>query len=181
MTSGAEPPFWEWSLARYEIEGVAPRLLHLQDNFGLNVNILLWCGWCAERYRDLPEIAVRKAIDLTARWSGEVVGALRTARRLLKHPPPQADADSAQSLRAMVRDAELAAEKIEQRILNKLAAENFVGAEDAAGAESRFRRNLAIYAALAGAPKLEGFSVTLLDELAARILVCADPPHSEND
>lgn len=161
--------FWDWSVKRYAADGVEPQLLRLQDRLDLNVNILLWSLWCAAYFEPLPEIALRKAIDITERWRREVTGALRTARRALKEPPGQADAIAAAALRETIKDAELAAEKIEQAMLARLAGD-FLKPADPPEPLAQGRRNLIAYAGLAGAARLEGFSVGLLDDLARHIL-----------
>lgn len=156
--------FWEWSLDRYAQKGVASLLLKLQDDFGLNVNVMLWCLWCAERFEQLPELALRKAHDLTSGWASGVTVELRAVRKRLKSPPPQADPAMAQRLRERVKKAELDAEEIEQAMLDKLAREVLQPATSGT-MEERARRNLAGYAALAGAGSASGFSVSLLEEL----------------
>lgn len=165
--------FWDWSLERYDREGVASALLDLQDNFGLNVNVLLWCAWCAQDFADIPELALRKAVDLAEHWTTGVTGPLRQARRALKAPPRQADAQEAQALRSEIKSLELRAEKIEQEMLAALARDalDLAGGGAAAG---RARRNLARYIALTGAQKRPGFSVLMIDGLAERLYPAAD-------
>lgn len=162
--------FWSWSVERYQGEGAARRLLALQDEFELDVNILLWCGWSAERYREISDLVLKKAIDLTARWTRDVTGPIRAARRALKTPPQRASADAATSLRETVKSAELAAEKIEQEMLARLAADALTPADDARNSLARLRRNLVNYAAIAGAQRRKGFSVALLEDLARTLL-----------
>jgi len=166
--------FWAWSVERYESEGVARRLLALQDDFGLDVNVILWCGWCAGRYREIPDIVFKKAIDVTARWTRDVTVPLRTARRALKTPPQRASAEAAASLREAVKAAELAAEKIEQEMLARLAADALSPAMEDLNSLARLRRNLVNYAAIAGAQRRKGFSVVLLEEIARALLPGAD-------
>ncbi len=163
-----EPDFWSWSLDRYGREGAESACLRLQDGFGLNVNILLWACWCAERYDAAPELAMRKAIDICAQWNREVTAALRGARRYLK---TQEQVAGAKALRDDIKTAELAAEKIEQAALENLAHTALTPASDshAAHVQTRARRNLAAYAALAGAAKRDGFSTSLLHDLIDHI------------
>lgn len=40
--------FWDYSVARYGQKEVAPLCLDLQDNYGVNVNLLLFMCWCIE-------------------------------------------------------------------------------------------------------------------------------------
>lgn len=170
MTAG---DFWSWSLERYPIEGVEPLLLRLQDEFGFNVNILLWACWCGERYDEAPALVIRKAMDVTGQWNGNVTASLRQARRYLKTPPPQADAQQAEDLRGQIKALELAAERIEQELLEKLAETALSPAPDKSQSLSRMRRNLASYAALLGAAKKKDFTVSLLESLADHIFNAA--------
>lgn len=169
MTAESEGDFWSWSLARYAQDGVEAAALKLQDEFNLNVNIVLWACWCAESYEPLPELVIRKAEDLIGHWSRDVTTPLRTARRALKIPPIQADRQMTDGLRAAVKDAELSSERVEQSMLEHLAMENLAEAT-ATDPQGAARRNLAAYASLAGAPKKPGFSVYLLESLIDLIL-----------
>lgn len=156
--------FWSWSLARYARPGAESLLLRLQDECGLNVNVLLWAVWCAEHFEAAPEIAFRKALDDVNAWQGRVTKPLCGIRRDLKS---LADMDGADALRVQVKASELAAEKIEQTMLQKTALTLL--ASDASRApddtERRARQNLATYAALANAPRNKGFSTSLLHAL----------------
>ncbi|NWG93418.1 MAG: TIGR02444 family protein [Parvularculaceae bacterium] len=158
------PGFPDWSRAIYARTGAEPLLLRLQDAHGLNVNMLLWCLWCGTAFREPPEIVLRKAIDLSSRWTLAATAPLRSVRRNLKTPPRQAPPDAARRLRDSVKAVELAAEDIEQRMLEALAREDLAPAEEAGGA-GRARRNLAAYVRLADAARTPGFSVSLLESL----------------
>lgn len=158
--------FWNWSVETYRRPGVERLLLSLQDECGLSVNLLLWCLWCARSFETPQEIDIRKAEDITRRWSAEITGPLRGARRSLKSPPPQADAGMASALRDRLKECELAAERIEQDMLEALARANLAPASaGGANMETRARRALAAYAKLQGAARRQGFSVTLLETL----------------
>ncbi|NWG71446.1 MAG: TIGR02444 family protein [Parvularculaceae bacterium] len=161
--------FWDWSLRAYSRPGASESLLKLQDEFGLNVNILLWCCWCAQAGAAIPELGLRKAQDLVASWSHEVTEPLRAARRALKAPPKQADAAGAEALRASVKRVELDAEKLEQAMLENLARDLTKNSE-APDAASVARRSLARYADISGAARKKGFSTLLLDDLVRVVI-----------
>ena len=170
LSDGAsERSFWEWSSKTYAEPLASRSLLRLQDEFGFNVNILLWCCWCAQEFGPTTELTLRKAIDLTAGWSHDVTQVLRSARRALKTPPRQADADAAGRLRASVEAAELAAEKLEQDMLETLAREMLAPAAERSNPLHEARRSLARYAALLGAARRNGFSTLLLDDVARSV------------
>jgi len=157
--------FWDWSLAHYSKPGVEARLLSLQDAHGLNVNLLLWGLWCAERFEAPPELVIRKAVDVTHQWPTEVTTAIRGVRRTLKAPPPQAPAAAAAELRERLKHDELMAEKIEQEMLEALAIGNLKRCAIPAGAAARARKTLAAYVRMTSAARSPGFSVSLLENL----------------
>jgi uncharacterized protein (TIGR02444 family) len=97
--------FWRWSLASYP--KVERGLLDLQDRFGADVNLILFCAWIG---RLTPE-ALETAETAVRPWREDVVEPLRRLRRLLKQHPEAAD------LRDRVKAAELEAERLAQRLL----------------------------------------------------------------
>ncbi len=170
--------FWQWSLSHYARKDVEKLLLQLQDEFDFNVNIALWCCWCAEIYETAPDLALRHAIDQTGAWSAHVTGPLRAVRRFLKTHRETHSAAS-ENLREKIKQGELDAEKEEQSRLQRLAdsALTPLGAEivdSAAERRQRARLNLAAYAALIGAGKRNRFMVSLLEELSERIYPTPD-------
>jgi uncharacterized protein (TIGR02444 family) len=114
-------PFWTFSLAVYGAPGVADECLALQERLQLDVNLMLFVAYAGavEGVRlDAAEIAA--AAGMVATWQGDVVRALRQARRALKpFSLDAADPLHAQNatLRASVQAAELQAEKLEQAML----------------------------------------------------------------
>ncbi len=120
----AFPPceFWDFSLAVYAREGVAPACLALQARHAADVNLLLFCCWCAASGRGaLKDDGLARARALVARWHEEVVGGLRLVRTRLKRDPGPASPEQAAPLRNRVQALELEAEHIEQLLLAGLA------------------------------------------------------------
>ncbi len=110
-------PFWNFSLAVYAIEGVAPSCLRLQDRHGLDVNLLLYCCWAGQCGVTIDAPAMAGILELTAGWTAGVVQPLRAVRRVLKggfETMPEAECES---LRNAVAKLELEAERIEQNAL----------------------------------------------------------------
>ncbi len=112
--------FWDFSLALYGAAGVQEECLRLQDDHGLDVNLILLCAFLGARHGvrlcadDL--VAARLAVRP---WQEDIVRPLRAARRSLKAvgASPEA-AEAAAQLRARVKDAELEAERGEHAILD---------------------------------------------------------------
>ncbi len=103
--------FWDWAVAAYAAPGVAEECLHLQDVHEQAVPLLLWAAWCAGTGRAPDEDALEGAVDTTRVWADHAVVPLRDLRRALKtRRPDMADADR-EAVRAMVKAAELEAER----------------------------------------------------------------------
>jgi uncharacterized protein (TIGR02444 family) len=167
MTQARADDFWTWSLAHYSRPSVEPQLIALQDRFGCNVNILLWLCWCAEYFEAAPEPVITEAIDAIADWNAKVTAKLRDVRRYMKTQC----GDNA-DLRSDVKQAELDAEKVEQRRLQELAISALAPTQDDSddAIQMRARQNLNGYAALHGAGRQKGFDTALLHTLIGNIL-----------
>lgn len=123
--SGRPQDFWTFSLAVYAEAGVQMECLALQDGYGIDVNILLFCAYVGAAHGAvLADAELLQAVDHVASWQKEVVAKLRGARRALKpfasHPSPIAA--SATPLREQVKTSELEAEHIEQMMLETWGA-----------------------------------------------------------
>ena len=117
-------PFWDFSIAVYGTDAVADECLALQDEFGLDVNLLLLCAFVGARQGvalTADDIAAARAE--VEHWHKSIVSTLRDARRALK-PIGSRDTDAgkaAAELRTRVKAAELESERIEQAMLEQWA------------------------------------------------------------
>lgn len=112
-------PLWTFSLEVYAQQGVQQECLALQDEFGVDVNLLLFFSYAGavEGIR-LGEREIAEASQFVSDWHGEVVRGLRAVRRSLKTVAAQTPlAEPASILRTYVQAAELEAERIEQTML----------------------------------------------------------------
>jgi uncharacterized protein (TIGR02444 family) len=113
--------FWRFSLRIYGAPGVAAECLALQDEHGLDVNILLFAAWLGtEPGRLLDASDLDRVRGGVAGWAQDVVQPLRAVRRRLKTVPEISDPEI-QSLRKRVAEAELVSEQIEQAMLYRVA------------------------------------------------------------
>ena len=142
--------------------------MNLQDSFGLNINLILWCLWSGDNFSEPDEIVIRKAKDLSDQWSSCVVEPMRAARRALKS---KAGSDAA-SLYDEIKAIELKGEKVEQEMLERLSLEALAPAKG--GGANRARRILASYGRLTDAARRPGFSVSLLEDLIETIFPPAE-------
>jgi len=117
-------PFWNFSLAVYGASAVQDECLSLQDQFGLDVNLVLFCAFVGAVHGVALTCGdVAAARQEVAQWHDDIVRPLRAARRNLK-TIVVGDADAAKSaaqLRTQVKAAELESEQIEQTILEQWA------------------------------------------------------------
>jgi uncharacterized protein (TIGR02444 family) len=145
------PPFWNFSLAVYGAIAVQDECLHLQDQFGLDVNLVLLCAFLgAVHGAALTSDDITAARQEAGPWHEDIVKSLRVARRRLKTIELK-DAEAAKTasqLRTQIKAAELESERIEQTILEqwagaRLAAWPRVNARDAVPAN--LQALLAVY------------------------------------
>jgi uncharacterized protein (TIGR02444 family) len=118
-------PFWNFSLAVYGASAVQDECLHLQDQFGLDVNLILLCAFLGAVHGvALTPQDIAAARQEVGPWHEDIVKPLRAARRRLKTIELK-DAEAAKAamqLRTQVKAAELESERIEQTILEQWAA-----------------------------------------------------------
>jgi uncharacterized protein (TIGR02444 family) len=112
--------FWNFSLQLYDQEGVAAACLELQDAYQLDVNLILFCFWHGRAYGEVDQELLQNAIELSIRWSSNVVQPLRAARAWMKlNPNP---AEQFDSLRERIKADELMAEKLQIEQIASLTA-----------------------------------------------------------
>jgi uncharacterized protein (TIGR02444 family) len=104
-------PFWDYSLAVYAGDGVADALLALQDRFGLDVNLLLYAAWLADRGLQLDAAHLAALEARVAPWREQVIHPLRRLRRQWRDYPEAA------ALREALKALELQAEQSQQALM----------------------------------------------------------------
>jgi len=120
MTTTDSSRFWSFSLAVYADPAVQKECLELQDRFGIDVNLLLFCAFIGAVHGALlSEEDARQAMNVVAWWQENVVTPLRAMRRALRElePPVAAIGPLVQGVRVNIEAIELEAERIEQMML----------------------------------------------------------------
>jgi len=105
--------FWRYSLQVYAQPGVAELALNWQNQYGVNVNVLLWCGWLESQNIALTENLLSSALAGIEAWDDSVVKALRAVRQTLAGRSARMDLGEGadKSLRPLLLAAELDAEQ----------------------------------------------------------------------
>lgn len=137
----ADNPFWVFSARVYSRPGVTDACLELQDKFGLDVNLLLFCLWCAVDGPGRLNGDDFDDFESAARlWQVETVQPLRAMRRRSRD---DLDDELAGFFRAAMLRVELDAERVEQELLYRWGRERPRAADVDVPAEAA--RNLVVY------------------------------------
>lgn len=117
--------FWDFSVRTYRTEEVPGACLSLQNDYGADVNMLLYCAWIGVAIGPFDGELFNRASEYSVRWAESVVIPLRDVRTWMKHggcsvqPTPM---EECMQLREEVKSLELAAEKMQQEALESLLA-----------------------------------------------------------
>jgi uncharacterized protein (TIGR02444 family) len=146
-------PFWRFSVKFYAEPGVAQACIDLQDQAGVDVNILFFLLWNATQNRALDNTEVAELERSIGAWRDMAVTPIRDVRRALKSPPPIMAPDIAEAFRTRIKAVELEAERLQQEAMYGLAQSGRLGRAAASPVEAA-RGSVAAYeAALRPFPK----------------------------
>jgi uncharacterized protein (TIGR02444 family) len=164
-------PFWRFSLGFYRRAGVADACIALQEEAGVDVNLLLFLLWHATSQRQLSAAEVSALEKKVAPWRNTAVIPLRTVRRALKSPDlinetALVPAATAELFRTRIKAVELEAERLQQEAMHALARASPLGRE-VGSTQAAARANVEAYAALLNAPLPQRAVETLLAALTA--------------
>src|ERR1700722_11500147 len=143
-------PFWTFSLAYYRGAGVSEACLELQDNCGVDVNVVLFLLWLASQKRTVPADQVKTIADKVRPWQIDVIGPIRALRRMLKTDAPLLDKGSAELFRTKIKAIELESERLQQQAMYAMAAT--LTSDTAPTAEAAARASVAAYQSALGRP-----------------------------
>jgi uncharacterized protein (TIGR02444 family) len=141
-------PFWRFSLCFYRQPGVADACIALQEEAGVDVNLLLFLLWHAAERRTFSPAEIGWFESKVGPWRDSAVIPLRSVRRALKTPVLVA-APKAEALRTKIKAIELEAERLQQEAMYEFAAAAPAGLEASSPGEAA-RDSLAAYAAMLG-------------------------------
>jgi len=156
-------PFWTFSLGYYRGAGVSEACLELQDNCGVDVNVVLFLLWLASQERRLATDQIRLVADKVRPWQVDVIGPIRSLRRMLKTDAPLLDKGSAELFRTKIKAIELESERLQQQAMYALAAD--LKSEIAPSTEAAARASIEAYQGVLGRP----FTTAAVDTLIAAL------------
>ena len=165
--SDAQPPIWDFVLGYYRQQGVSEGAITLQDQLGLDVNMVLFLMWLAGSKRVLSEAEIKNAIDASKGWQHEVVVPIRGVRRLLKENAPLVEQETALAYRKKIQALEIEGEQLQLTAMAALSEK--MSPSTAASAADAARKNLAGLSAAYGKPfpqaAVDGFVAALKSQV----------------
>ncbi len=139
-------PFWQFSVKFYAEPGVAPACIELQDQAGVDVNLLFFLLWSATQNREFNSAEVAYLDRTFGAWRELTVVPIRNMRRALKSPPPIMSAETAEGFRTRIKAVELEAERLQQEAMYEAAQSGRLGRK-AMSLMGAARGNVAAYQA----------------------------------
>lgn len=143
--------FWNFSVDLYSQERVADACLDLQNSYGIDVNMLLFCYWHGLNLGAFPEATLAQTLALSQTWKREVVQPLRNVRQWMKLQKSEfSNMNHAQfeTLRSRIKFDELAAEKYQQELLEQIALAHTEHPGTESGAEISHKNVEKLFAAI---------------------------------
>jgi uncharacterized protein (TIGR02444 family) len=131
-------PFWRFSLHFYRQPGVSDACIALQDDCGVDVNLLLFLLWLAGDGQLLSADEVQRLDDRVRDWRNLTIIPIRNARRKLKAAETLVEPGKQEVFRNKVKAVELEAERLQQEALYAFTQSGPLGkhAEPSAAAQS---------------------------------------------
>lgn len=141
-------PFWRFSLNFYRQSGVSDGCIALQDDCGVDVNLLLFLFWLASEGRQLSADDVKRLDDQVRDWRNLTIIPIRDTRRKLKGTATLVDPSKQEAFRTKVKAIELDAERLQQEALYAVTQAGPLG--DPAAPSAAARGNVAAYERVMG-------------------------------
>jgi uncharacterized protein (TIGR02444 family) len=136
-------PFWRFSLHFYRQAGVSDACIALQDDCGVDVNLLLFLFWLASDGRRLTADEVKKLDDNVRTWRELTIVPIRDTRRKLKGAATLVEPGKQEAFRNKVKAVELDAERLQQEALYEFTRSGPLGTE--APPQDAARANVGAY------------------------------------
>src|SRR5271170_1533079 len=141
--SATATPFWRFSLHFYRQAGVSDACIALQDECGVDVNLLLFLLWLAAGRQRLSADDVKGLDDKVCDWRDLTIIPIRNARRKLKGAATLVDPGKQEAFRTKVKAIELDAERLQQEALYDFTKSGPLGTPASPSAAAR--ANVAAY------------------------------------
>jgi uncharacterized protein (TIGR02444 family) len=122
-------PFWRFSLHFYRQTGVSDACIALQDDCGVDVNLLLFLFWLASDGRLLAADEIKRLDERVRSWRELTIIPIRDTRRKLKGAATLLEPGKQEAFRNKVKAVELDAERLQQEALYEFTRSGPLGKE----------------------------------------------------
>ena len=115
--------FWDFAAGTYRKPGVARACLSLQEQHGVDVNVLLYCCWYGYTRGTMDGPAMERILSFAEPWAENVVRPLRAARTWMKTigcTEAYIAGEDCMGLREKIKRAELKAEHLQEDRMQEL-------------------------------------------------------------
>jgi uncharacterized protein (TIGR02444 family) len=136
-------PFWRFSLHFYRQSDVSDACIALQDDCGVDVNLLLFLFWLASDGQLLTADEVKKLDDKVRSWRELTIIPIRDIRRKLKGAATLVEPGKQEMFRSKVKAVELDAERLQQEALYEFTRSGPLGTQ--AQPKDAARSNIGAY------------------------------------
>ncbi len=141
--SESESAFWQFSLRFYGQPGVPALCIALQDDLGIDINLVFYLIFLGINGRRVTAGEVRRINEDVRDWRERIVQPLRAVRRSLKSGVAPVAPDTADRLRHAIQHYELLAERLQQEAMERQFPITSTGVP--APATGAIRENMAAY------------------------------------
>jgi len=141
--ASSETPLWRFSLHFYRQAGVADACIALQDDYGVDVNLLLFLLWLATGGRQLSVEDIKELDEAVRPWRELTIIPIREVRRGLKGVRTLVETGKQEALRTEIKAIELEAERLQHEALYSRSLSPLLGREAETAAAAR--ANIAAY------------------------------------
>jgi uncharacterized protein (TIGR02444 family) len=140
--------FWDFSVRTYRRTGVPEACLSLQNDYGVDVNMVLYCVWIGAASGVFDDESFSRSSEFSKLWADNIVIPIRSARTWMKtagcHLDPVPTAPCME-FREEIKSVEFAAEKMQQEVLESMSIINRDRDDAPAEIVEHAVANLAIY------------------------------------
>ena len=144
-----DTPLWRFSLNFYRQAGVAEACIALQDDCGVDVNLMLFLLWLAAGGRQLSAQNIKELDEAVRSWRDLTIVPIRDVRRKLKAAATLVETGKQEAFRTRIKAIELEAERLQQEALYARSRSGSRASE--ARPPAAARANLATYERVLGA------------------------------
>ena len=114
---------WEFAVRTYRMPGASSACLTLQNLYGADINMLLYCCWISSRLGAFPPKLFEQATEFSSEWTSKAVIPLRSVRTWMKDSDCATESiptEVRKRVRHTIKTAELESEKLQLRVLESM-------------------------------------------------------------